>query len=401
MRPSLGLAAVGVLLLLPAAPAVAQEGGGEAAIEPEVTPLAVSRDHGFAASWIGALDAWGWHVSALGDSARARGPNGTEITVLAGTPFVRRGGSTIQLADAPYVEDAALFVPIQLFRELALEIDVLGGSLAPSRAVPVASSSDGEEDSTPIPEDAADASSLARVVVIDAGHGGRDLGALGYGGTREKDVVLAVALALEKALEAWPEYEVHLLRDGDEFVPLWERGGLATEAKGDAPGVFLSIHANSHPTSREAQGFETFFLAEARTDHERRISALENAPLTSSDRPGPVTSAEDLAMILGELRNADYQRWSAHLATLVQDELANVHPGRDRGVSQAPLAAITTSLMPSVLIELGFVTNADEETLLNQADFQTDVAEAMARAVDGFFQGYPPRSPSAQAGRQP
>lgn len=123
-----------------------------------------------------------------------------------------------------------------------------------------------------------------RVVVIDAGHGGADPGALGVGGVREKDVALGIALELAKRLRREPDLEVHLTRDSDTFVDIWDRGQIATNLKGDRPGVFISIHGNSFPEQRVTRGFETYFLSEARTDHERRVSAIENAPSASRGR---------------------------------------------------------------------------------------------------------------------
>ena len=116
-----------------------------------------------------------------------------------------------------------------------------------------------------------------RVVVIDAGHGGYDPGSPGADGVLEKDVALAVALALADALEGVPDLEVHLTRDRDVGIPVWERGDMATRLKGERPGILLSIHANAldDPYTR---GVETYFLSEARTEHERRVAALENAP---------------------------------------------------------------------------------------------------------------------------
>lgn len=229
-----------------------------------------------------------------------------------------------------------------------------------------------------------------RVVVIDPGHGGHDPGSVGPEGIEEKDVALAAGLALARALDTIPDLEVHLIRDRDVSIPVWERGDIATRLKGDRPGVMVSIHVNAldDPGTR---GVETYFLSQARTDHERRVAALENAP---ADAPGDggVIRYDDpgLAFILNELRNLDYMHWSSDLAALVQDGLAEVHPGRNRGVKQAPLAVITNALMPSVLVELGFITNPAEEQLLADPDFHQDAAQAMAGALVEFFRRYPP-----------
>ena len=174
------------------------------------------------------------------------------------------------------------------------------------------------------------------------------------------------------------------------MVPLWQRGELATGWKGDRPGVFLSIHANALPGRPSVRGFETYFLSEARTEHERRVAANENAPLrmeNGNDRPG--ADDDDLGFILRELRNLDHQHWSSLLAAGVQRELETVHPGPNRGVKQGPFAVITNALMPAVLVEVGFVTNREEERILSLGEFQSDLAGALARAVRDFFERYP------------
>lgn len=229
-----------------------------------------------------------------------------------------------------------------------------------------------------------------RVVVIDPGHGGHDPGSVGVGGVEEKAVALAVGLALARVLDTVPGLEVHLVRDSDVAIPVWERGDLATRLKGDRPGVLLSLHVNAldDPHTR---GVETYFLSQARTEHERRVAALENAAPAAADAPGSAGHADPgLAFILNELRNLDHIHWSADLAAVVQGRLAAMHPGRDRGVKQAPLAVITNALMPSVLVELGFISNPDEEQLLADPAFHDSAARALAAAVEDFFRRYPP-----------
>jgi N-acetylmuramoyl-L-alanine amidase len=215
---------------------------------------------------------------------------------------------------------------------------------------------------------------------------------------REKDVALAIGLLLHQKLSLRADYDVRLTREADTLVAVWDRGPMATRWKGEDPGVFISLHVNASPTNPSARGFETFFLSEARTEHERRLAELENAPMG-----GPVTNPLDsdnpeLGLILNELRNLDHSHWSSLLAEMVQDELAEVHPGPNRGVKQGPLAVITNAIMPGVLIEIGFVSNPAEEQLLVDAGFQEEVAEAVAAAVDRFLERYPP---GANADAQP
>ena len=110
---------------------------------------------------------------------------------------------------------------------------------------------------------------------------------------------------------------------------------------------------------------------------------------------GPQSAAgSDLAFILSELRNLDHQNYSSLLAELIQTELDPVHPGPNRGVKQGPFAVVTNALMPAVLVEVGFLSNRAEAQLMNRQDFQENAARAIARAVEAFFDRYPP----AQAG---
>ena len=227
-----------------------------------------------------------------------------------------------------------------------------------------------------------------RVVIIDAGHGGADPGALGPRGIREKDVALAVALDLAAILRRNTDFEVHMTRETDVFVDLWERGEIATKVKGERPGLFVSIHGNSIPNQRTTRGFETYFLSEARTEHERRVSANENAPLSYQGQGVDPENEPDLDFILRELRNLDHSHWSSLLADLTQQELEEFHPGPNRGVKQGVLAVLTNALMPSVLVETGYLSHDEEGRLLGERAFQRDTA--LARAIERFFERYPP-----------
>jgi N-acetylmuramoyl-L-alanine amidase len=229
-----------------------------------------------------------------------------------------------------------------------------------------------------------------RVVVIDAGHGGADPGAIGPGGIREKTVALGIAMGVTDILRQQPRLEVRMTRDDDTFVDLWKRGEHATDMRGERPGIFVSIHANSFPGRRGATGFETYFLSEARTEHERRVAAIENAPVSFQGQDVDVDQQPDLGFILRDLNNIDYQHQSAILAQMVQDELDRFHPGPNRGVKQGVLAVLTNALMPSVLVEVGYLSNQEEGRLLGEPSFQRDAAEAIARAVVRFFERYPP-----------
>ncbi len=368
-------------------------------------PIATEEDQGFVAFPAAELARLGFQIDehAVPVTARWQG-GGPVVEITPGTPFLAWDGQGVHLADVPYLASGHLYLPLQFL------VDVLPWKLPgrfrydpPSRTLellgPVEGGGVGGRVAAPRPAGRPGGGrpggeaggARGRVVVIDPGHGGRDPGARGPGGVQEKDIALGVAKALARILEEDPDLEVHLTRDVDTLVPLWKRGEEATQWRGERPGIFLSIHANAMPNSRATRGFETYFLSEARTEHERRVAALENAAQEwEQEEDGPGVENPDLSFILSELRNLDSQHWSSLLAELVQDELGRVHPGPNRGVKQGPFAVITNALMPAVLLEVGFVTNPTEERLLTQKSFQEDTAEAIARAVREFFGRYPP-----------
>lgn len=358
----------------------------------------ILRHRGFPAVSEASLRQTGWRVEPSEDRYRATLPGGLALEIHPGTPFVRLDTVWAQLVDVPYTLQDSLFLPLQFFTDLlpdrlpqlyrtggSREIVVLEPMLW-AAGWEAGSAGGGAAGRTTDPQFEDDG---IRVVIIDAGHGGVDPGTLGRRRTREKDVTLAIARALARELEGKPGLEVHMTRDEDVLVPLWERGEIATRLKGDRYGIFLSIHANS-VTRQDVRGVETYFLSEARTEHEARVAALENSAMELERGRSSGPAQGELGAIISELLNLDFQHWSSDLAARVQGELTDVHPGPDRGVKQGPLAVLTNAMMPSVLIELGFISNAREEELLTDPSFHEDAAKAIARAVQDFFRRYPP-----------
>ena len=434
-------AAVGLL----AGPATAQDrpqltierGDGSSEV------VAVQLDRGYASVPLGVLDDLGWTVSEQQGSVSVTAADEITISFRVGSPFFRWDGVVLQMTDAPYRTGGRTWVPLQFLTDFlprrlpglydfsgesallrAGDLSLLGedASGAGSGEVATATTDEGEDASSdredegvgdPIGSAAAGATAEdvrnagpsaydgVRVVVIDAGHGGADPGALGPSGIREKNVALGIALRLEEALRDAPDLEVHMIRDDDTFVDVWDRGQIATDAKGERPGIFLSIHANSFPARRAARGFETYFLSDARTEHERRVSAIENAPLNMRSENVDSEQLQDMDFILRDLRNYEHAHWSEDLASLVQDELDPVHPGPNRGVKQGVLAVLTNALMPSVLIEVGYLSNDAEARLLDESDFHQSSAEAIAGAVVRFFERYPPGSGTGGSREEP
>ena len=312
---------------------------------------------------------------------------GDTLTFHAGSAFFTAGGRVHQLVGAPYRQAGSFYLPHQLFAEwlpkaypdrLTFEDGRLRLKGAVATAEPAATGESGSDrNSDPLGEPA-----QVPLVVVDAGHGGRDPGRIGPTGLKEKDVVLQVSKRLAKVL-AERGYEVRMTRTTDTLIALGARPHMANEWRGSRPGLFLSIHANG-VTHRGVNGFETFFLSDARTDDERRVAEMENAAV-AYERPDETVTTDDLGLILNNLRNDYYSRASHTLAGLVQDELDVFHRGNNRGVKQAGFRVLVGAFMPAVLIELAFISNPAEERLLGSGRFQVQTAEAIADAVDRFF----------------
>jgi N-acetylmuramoyl-L-alanine amidase len=222
------------------------------------------------------------------------------------------------------------------------------------------------------------------VIVVDAGHGGEDFGAVGPRGTREKDVVLAIALELAGMLEADPDFHVILTRSDDRFIPLQRRAEIANEANAD---LFISIHANSAPR-KTARGFETFFLAAAKSDEARATAQLENASLRFEESGDERPAGTDIDFILTDLLQNQFLVESAALAQTIQRELGRSVKTPDRGVNQAGFVVLYHAYMPSVLIETGFISNRDEEAWLASSHAQKQIAEAVYRSILAFRKQY-------------
>lgn len=216
-----------------------------------------------------------------------------------------------------------------------------------------------------------------RRVVIDAGHGGHDTGAIGPSGKLEKDVTLAISQRLGQRLLS-AGLEVVLTRERDRFLSLEERADLANQERGD---LFISLHCNSAP-SRNLRGVETYSLNIAADRYSVRLAARENA---SSEK-----GMNELQYILADLATKANTDESSRLAEQVQkglvSALAQRHPGvKDLGHKQALFFVLLGARMPSILVETSFLSNPEEEKLLASEGYQAEVAEAIAQAVLEFF----------------
>jgi N-acetylmuramoyl-L-alanine amidase len=210
-------------------------------------------------------------------------------------------------------------------------------------------------------------------IVIDAGHGGHDPGASGKG-VEEAELVLDVALRLEKLLQKAPGVEVILTRRTDEFIPLQERTAIANREGAD---LFLSIHANAS-SNPQARGIETYFLNFANNLSAAAVAARENA--ASGQAMGALP---DLVKAIALNNKLDESRdFATHIQRMMFDRLRGTNSAiKDLGVKQAPFVVLIGAAMPSVLAEISFVTNPQEARLLKGTAYRQRIAEALFNAI--------------------
>ena len=214
-------------------------------------------------------------------------------------------------------------------------------------------------------------------IVLDPGHGGSDYGTSGSGGLHEKDLVLDVAKKLGDLITERMGAEVVFTRSDDTFIPLQERTAIANRAQAD---LFLSIHANSSP-SRSVAGPETFYLSLTSNKAELEVAARENAANGQS--------IFELESLLKKIAKQDKAEESSEFALRVQRTLYSEsrrrnRDARNRGVKKAPFVVLVGAKMPSVLAEIGFLSNRREESLLKQDQYRQQVAEALYKGIEQY-----------------
>jgi N-acetylmuramoyl-L-alanine amidase len=222
-----------------------------------------------------------------------------------------------------------------------------------------------------------------RTIVIDPGHGGSETGAIGASGVLEKDVTLAIASKLASLIRSRMSVRVVQTRSRDEQIDLTQRTALANEYGAD---LFVSIHLNA-ALRKGASGTETYFLSlEASDDLAQQAAERENA-----DATGAIDPTSDLKLILWDLAHQQYLKDSSAFAEAVQDELSRATETVNRGVKQAPFRVLIGATMPAALVEVGFISNPNEEERLNRDDYQLLLAEAIYKGIERFKAGYEER----------
>lgn len=218
-------------------------------------------------------------------------------------------------------------------------------------------------------------------IVIDAGHGGKDPGAIGRRRTKEKDIVLEIARLLRDEVQRRTNVDVVMTRDRDVFIPLGERTRIANAAGGK---LFISIHCNANP-SRRARGQETYFLSPARNERAMQVAMKENAVIKYEEQQQLYPDLTDETFILLAMAQSQFVRESERFAARIQDRMNERTGLRNRGVDQAGFYVLIGASMPAVLVETAFISNPTEENLLREDRFRRKLAAGIADAVIDFM----------------
>ena len=395
----------------------------------------LSREHGVAVAAPLIANALG--LAVVVEGARATVVlDGAGFVFALNSPFVRIGTRLCLLVDEPYQARDTLFLPLVWLTDCVPRVfgdrfrwDATAGtlteSLPPREGAAIASTAPAPPSIPTVtaPDDtgraaadppsvtadpppapiAADSPRAARPVttppppnpitglrerheiVIDPGHGGRDPGNPGRyfpKGVFEKDVNLSIGRLLRAELIR-RGIAASLTRTTDTLIDLHDRAGYC---RADCD-LFVSLHVNSLPSGRRspvANGIETYFLSEAKTEDQRRVARMENDAIRY-ESPDAQAVEGALATIVKDLQQNEYLRESARLAELVQQRVAAVHPGDDRGVQQAGFYVLNSARRPAILVETGFATNKKDGAFLASTAGQRKIASAIADGIVAYL----------------
>src|SRR3990172_2893384 len=296
-------------------------------------------------------------------------------------------GTVRVVLDIESIEDFKIFPLSDPYR---IVIDVSGEKKAPAAPAQPIRDSSGKEvpqiRQTPASAFPPDTSLIQQLwlkvntIVVDPGHGGKDPGAVGKNGLKEKDVTLKLARMLREKLTQDAGAKIILPRDSDVFIPLEERTAIANSKDAD---LFVSIHINASPR-RAATGIETYILNLSNNEEARRVAARENATSTRS--------VSDLEFILNDLIKTAKTNDSARLATVVQDNLVmklkqKFDGIKSHGVKGAPFYVLIGTKMPAILVEVSFISNPEEEKRLRDEAYLQEVVNGIAAGILNYMNG--------------
>jgi N-acetylmuramoyl-L-alanine amidase len=296
-------------------------------------------------------------------------------------PVIPVANGAVRTVRAAQFNSSTVRVVLDLEKAVAVGVKNL---TAPARIVVAIYGISAVDDSVPAPSTV-----LKKRIVIDPGHGGHDSGAVGPDGLYEKDVVLDIALKLKEILSADPNYELFLTRDSDVFIPLAERNSIANSKHAD---LFVSIHANASP-NRDARGVETYFLNWTNDEETMKVAARENQ-ISLKQMKQMKQQTDVLDVMLGDLARDNKRDESMALANYIQKKLVS---GIDRdnphvvnlGVKWALFYVLFGARMPSVLVEVSFISNPLEERLLSKQQYRENIARSIAAGIETYMESTP------------
>lgn len=227
---------------------------------------------------------------------------------------------------------------------------------------------------------------IIKTIVIDPGHGGRDPGAVGKTlRANEKDINLSVSLQLKALLEKDMGVKVLLTRSDDRFVSLQARTKFANENKAD---LFISIHTNAS-RDRSSRGIELYYLSTAKTTEARAVEALENSVVEIYEGGSEAVRKYDgVDLILSDMLQAENLEHSSNLATKLQMNICTGTASCNRGIKQANFYVLRGAFMPAALVEMGFISNATEESFLVNRQYQERIARTIFEGIKSFKNHY-------------
>ena len=225
-------------------------------------------------------------------------------------------------------------------------------------------------------------SSTRKVIVIDAGHGGHDPGAIGYSGVYEKNITLAAAKELKRQLDKEGKYNVFLTRSSDVFIPLRQRFQIARKHNAD---LFLSIHADS-AKNRQAKGLSVYTLSETASDKEAEALAERENKADVISGLNMVEQSKEVSDVLISLAQRETRNRSSEFARCIEIEMKKSVRLISDTHRFAGFAVLKAPDVPSVLLEMGYLSNKDEERLLRQDSYRKKLAAAAVRAVNRYFE---------------
>lgn len=302
---------------------------------------------------------------------------GRQLQLLVDSPQARLESRMVRLPGPVLARGSGVWVPLEFFLSAEFsefagmdsQFDAKEGLLSVERrGTPAA-----KEPAAPVP-----AAPRRRRIVVDAGHGGRDSGAIGRRGAREKDYNLLAARELAALLKEEGAFEVTLTRDDDSFLALDERSGKANALESD---LFISLHCNASASPSE-HGFEIYFLSEKATDPEsQRVADAENAVLALE---GKSVAEGEAALLLQAMAKIEFINDASELAGLMARRIARRVDLADRGVKQAAFYVLRGTEAPAVLVEMGFLTNSKDEARLGSRRYRRRLIEGVRDGILEF-----------------